>query len=208
MKLKLIFSIVVFSFTFLQIDAQVKRIKKSKPKCAVKGFLFDCPEDFVKEDTISSESIIFKGDSDNLVTYLFISTSIGFADKDKVVKKIAENFGSTESKKLQLKDITEPLLMDLDSKYKKSENSFFGFDGKILLNFVNRQFSYKGKKIYIGYAYKLDDTDAKAEFENPSSGENAVGCNAVASLINSITKEKKDKEQYCTLTAFTGSALN
>jgi hypothetical protein len=66
MKLKLIFTIVVFSFAFLQINAQVKRNKNSKPKCAVKGFSFDCPEDFFKKDAISAESLIFKGNSDNL----------------------------------------------------------------------------------------------------------------------------------------------
>jgi hypothetical protein len=98
--------------------------------------------------------------------------------------------------------------MNLDSKYKKGETNFFGFDGKILLNFVNRQFSFNRKEIYVGYAYQLDDNDAKSQFENPSGGENAVGCNAVASLINSITKEKKGKEQYCTITGITGSVQN
>jgi hypothetical protein len=44
----------------------------------------------------------------------------------------------------------------------------------------------------------MEVLDAKSQFENQLGGENAVGCNAVATLINLITNEKKEKNNIVT----------
>jgi hypothetical protein len=217
MKSKLIYFSALLSFTFFVFVSPTKAqdekdktvsAKQSESQCAVEGFSFDCPDDFVINDKIEKKSIIFESNSGSLLTYLFISTSPKFTDKNKIGRKIAENFGSFDVKNLKWKNLDRPFFMTLNSKYKKGETNYFGFDGVNLLNFIVRQFSFQGKDIYVGYAYKIAENDTKERFENQLGGENAVGCTAVASWRNLVTKEKKEKKQYCTLSIKIASLQN
>lgn len=207
MKLKRIFVWIWLSFSlvYFPVNAQTANNKKSKtPKntgsqCLVKGLSFDCPDDFVKDDKIGDKTLIFKSTEGGLLTYLFVSTSTGFADKAEIQKRIAGKFNSSKPNKFVWKNVETSLFMNLRTKYKKSESSFFGFNDDILLNLINRQFLFKNQEIYIGYVYEMKDSDPKIQFENPLGGENAGGCNAVVTLLNSITRESKQKKQYCYL---------
>jgi hypothetical protein len=75
-----------------------------------------------------------------------------------------------------------------------------------LVNFVSRYFEFNGKTIVLGYGYDTDSDGLAQLFERGEAiGDNAIGCNAIATTLNSITKEKKGKLQYCSLTALTAS---
>jgi hypothetical protein len=207
MKLKRIFALTWLSFSliYFPVKAQTENNKKAEAQkntgsqCNLKDLTFDCPEDFVKDDEIGDETLIFKSSQGSLLTYLFISASAGFADKEEIQKRIAAKFSSPKSKEFVWKKAKSSFFMSLKSEYKKGESSLVGFGGDMLLNLITRQFLFKNREIHLGYVYKMKAADPKAQFENLLGGENAVGCNAVATLLNSITQESKEKKQYCYL---------
>lgn len=199
--------LLVFSFLLInsQISAQVKKIPNPIDKseqnslCSIGGFQFVCPDDYTKIEVIGKNTLLFKGNSSNLESYLFVSVPGNSVEENKVKKAIEKKFGSDNSKKFVWKQLKNPFLMTLDSKYAKTKSGSMGFDGSKLLNFISRQFLFKNKNISIGYVYDMQVVDAKSQFEKELGGDYAVGCNAIASLINSITKENKGRAQYCSL---------
>ncbi len=95
--------------------------------------------------------------------------------------------------------------MNLETKYEKKIVNRLGYNYK-LVNFVSRYFEFNGKTIVLGYGYDTDSDGLAGLFEEGDGiGDNAIGCNAIATTLNSITKEKRGNLQYCSITALSAS---
>ncbi|HSK73810.1 MAG TPA: hypothetical protein VK892_19085 [Pyrinomonadaceae bacterium] len=215
-KLNKIFTILLIVFSFLmansQTNAQVEQTEKSSASkkqtssCSIGTINFTCPDGFTKEETTVKNTLLFRKEYMDLVTYLFVSVPSGNFEEAKIKETIAGKFSPNTAKKFVWKEVKNPLLMNLESSYKKSAKNLLGFDGKRLFNYLDRSFSFKNKNIFVGYVYEMKDVDVENHFKKGLGGENAVGCNAVASIINSVTKEKEGEKQYCSLSITIGTA--
>jgi hypothetical protein len=118
-----------------------------------------------------------------------------------LAEKITSKLLPSESQNFVWKDIDSPVLMTLESKYQKSAKNIQGFNDKVRVNFVNRHFFFNNKDIFVGYGYEMErDINVRKSFDEGLGGENAIGCNALAEIIFSITREKSKEDANCTLT--------
>lgn len=167
--------------------------------CQIETTVFKCPEDFIKEKDIDENTQLFKQNYKGSITYFFVAILKTEFDDTKVRSVIAERLSGKTSDSFRWKTVDEPLVMDLETKYEKKIVSKLGYNDK-LINFVNRYFEFNGQTIVLGYGYDTkNDGLVKLFEEGGSEGDNAIGCNAIATTLNSITKEKKGALQYCTL---------
>lgn len=135
----------------------------------------------------------------------YIAAPNGEFDQAKVGKSIAQAI-SSKNDKFSWKRLSDVFEMDTKTKYKYHLVSFLGLSDEMLVEIKAFIFNIRGKKLVLGYLY--DWSDSKREnirtFEKGNSlGGSGPGCNAVVTALNSVTKEFKEKEQYCTLQTFT-----
>jgi hypothetical protein len=194
--------------TVLTVQGQTKRrVKKSNTvtSCKIGTTLFKCPEDFTKEQIVDGNTILFKQNYEGSIIYFFAAFSQQEFDDTLVRNVIGGKISGKQSDTFRWKDVKVPLVMDLETKYEKKVINRLGYNNK-LINFITRYFEYNGKTIVLGYAYDTDSDGLVRLFERGEAiGDNAVGCNAIATTLNSITKEKKGNLQYCTLSDFSTS---
>lgn len=98
--------------------------------------------------------------------------------------------------------------MNMKTKYEPKVFASLGISGEYLLEFKAYVFELKDKKVILGYVSNESDSKKIDEIlfnKGNSLGDNAAGCNAVVTALNSITKEFKEKDQYCFLTGFTSN---
>lgn len=176
---------------------------QKKVSCRVGTTTFACPKDFVKLPDVNPETRLFRSKAKDEALYIFVVIPSGdFVDL--ALKKALEKYyvgGSNDS--FQWKVINNPLTMDVDTKYENNVAASFGFRDKHLLELKYFTFSVKGKNILIGYVADWGEEPGlnKRLFEKGEGiGDTAVGCNAVVTILNSITKEFKERQQYCSLT--------
>jgi len=203
------FAIVLLACsTVLSVQGQTKKsVKKSNKaaSCKISTINFKCPEDFTKEQVVGENSILFKRNYEGSITYFFVAISQQEFDDTLVRNAIAGKISENPSDVFRWKDVKVPLVMNLETKYEKKVVNRLGYNKK-LINFVSRYFEFKGKTIVLGYAYDTDSDGLVRLFERGEAiGDNAIGCNAIATTLNSITKEKKGNLQYCTISALSVS---
>jgi len=197
-----LFLLGLFGF---QAAAQTKKSTKTraavtkKPVCRTESTIFRCSEDFLMDEAVDKNTVLLKGTGEYSAVYLFVSTPGDNFDEDKVKNRIAKKLSLGETKEFTWRDLG-PGLMDLESSFEKTQKSSVGFDGTSLIHFISRQFNFKNRNIIVGYGYRPVDVATKPQFEGWLGGDQAMGCNEIATIVNSITKEFKEAEQYCTLT--------
>lgn len=207
-NLKRIFWIFLLTFSILpfasQINAQAKKNKKAditknaSVQYSIDGFNFDSPDGYVLDEKIGDKAFVFKGELYEKPIYMFITIGDGDSELEKIRNKIADKIKQDKTSEIQWKKAT-PMLMLWDSKYKKGETGYLGLKGERLFNFVSRRINFKDKNINVGFVYEWVVYSAKKVFEDAGNGEHAIACNSAVTLINSITKEKPEKLQYCYL---------
>ena len=107
--------------------------------------------------------------------------------------------------KFTWKTVDKPLVMGTDTKNKFDVSAVMGLGESNLIEVKGYIFQLDGRTIVLGY---LSDWGAASESnrtrfrEGSAIGDNAAGCNAVVTTLNSITKEFKEKRQYCFFSAF------
>jgi hypothetical protein len=194
--------------SFLYIQGQTKKVVKKSNKafsCKIGTVSFECPEDFKKEQVVDENTILFKRDYEGSISYFFVAFPKQEFDDAPVRGVIAEKISGKPSDTFRWKDVKEPITMTLETKYEKKIVNRLGYNNKII-NFVSRYFEFNGKQIVLGYGYDTNNDGLVKFFERGEAiGDNAIGCNAIATTLNSITKEKKGKLQYCTIQGFTAS---
>ena len=177
----------------------------STVSCKIATTVFKCPEDFTKEKNIDENIQLFKRNYEGYITYFFVAMPKAEFDDSNLRKTIAEKLSGKSAEDFRWKDINEPLVMNLETKYEKKVVNRIGYNDK-LINFISRYFDFNGKTIVLGYGYETEGAGLVNFFEKGEGiGDNAIGCNAIATTLNSITKEKKGNLQYCTLSALSAS---
>ncbi|MGD9562970.1 MAG: hypothetical protein AB7F88_12775 [Pyrinomonadaceae bacterium] len=172
--------------------------------CRIGTTAFSCPQGFVKLPDVDAEIRLFRLKESDDPLFVFVAVpSGGFVDTP-IKKAIEKHFSGVSSDEFQWKLVKNPLVMDINTKYERTFVASFGYWDRYLLELKYFTFSVKDKKIHIGYASNIGEAPwlNKALFEKGEGvSDTAVGCNAVATLLNSITKEFKEKGQNCTISA-------
>ncbi len=167
---------------------------------------FICPAGFVMLPEVDRKTRLFQSKDKENSLYLFVSVPTG-EFVDSTVKKAIENqYAANPGNAFQWKPVKNPMTMDVKTKHENRVTASFGLWDKHLVELKAFIFSVKGKIIVIGYASDWGEEPwlNKRLFDKGEGlGDTAVGCNAVVTLLNSITREFKEKKQYCSLSAFT-----
>ena len=207
LRLAILLMLLVCSTTFV-IQGQTKKlVKKSKKatSCKIGTTNFKCPDGFTDEQTVDENTILFKQNYEGSIIYFFVALPREEFDDTLVRNVIAGKISGKQSDIFRWKDVKVPLVMNLETKYEKKVINRLGYNNK-LVNFVSRYFEFNGKTIVLGYAYDTDSDGLVRLFERAEAiGDNAIGCNAIATTLNSITKEKKGNLQYCSISGFSAS---
>jgi len=214
------FVILILTVSFLliniQADAQIKKGRKNvvkkttKPICKVSSLIFKCPDDYSMPENLDESTVFLKNDYKSSITYNFVSVPGENFDEKSLTENVATQLAAkllpAEPQRFIWKELEDPSLMDFQSKYQLTLKSVLGFNNNIRVNFVSRHFSFNKKDIFVGYLYVMDrGEEAKTAFERGFGGDNAIGCNALAEIVYSITKEKLGKDEFpCTLRIMRG----
>lgn len=199
-----IFNIHFFSICALFIFAVSAMGQRST--CVIGTTKFKCPENFKEVKSQDSSIRIFKHREAGDDLYFFISVLSGEFDPMIAGKSVLSVFPNIDVDKFKWKTVAEPLVMNVTTKYQFKTMASMGIGPSMLVEVKGFVFDIKGKKIVMGYV--SDWSEAYPEINNrlfekgKAFGDNARGCNAVVTALNSITREFKEKKQYCSLTAF------
>lgn len=199
LRLAILLVLLVCSNVSIAQGQAKKTVKKSKntTSCKIGTINFKCPEGFTKEQNVEENTILFKQNDEGLTTYFFVAFPQKEFDDTIIRNLIAGKISGKQSDVFRWNDVKVPLVMNLETKYEKKVINRLGYNNK-LINFVSRYFEFNGKTIVLGYAYDTDSDGSVRLFERAEAiGDNAIGCNAIATTLNSITKEKKRNLQYC-----------
>lgn len=201
-------AVVCFVFatdTFAQRTKTPKR-PASGTGCAIGETRFRCPDGFVPEGAIDSKTKLFRGNGEGARLRVFVSMPLEGFDETLVRAKVARSLAPDSTKEFEWRTM-EPLLMNIESKYESESATSLGFDGSTIVNFIRREFKFGEKRIVVGYGYVFKTGATAKEFNEALGGDNAVGCNEIATILNSITREHKDARQYCFLTGLRVGSL-
>lgn len=180
-----------------------------RSKCAIGNVDYACPgKSFTEIKLASKEYRAFKYESPDTGLIFYMGVPSGDFDPsipgDIIMKAVL-----SPPQTFVWKPLAEPLEMSIKTKYSYELKSSFGLSDAKLIE-VNAYISeVRGKRIIIGYVsdWSYDAGDVrlsmianKALFDKGISlGGSAAGCNAVATVLNSVTKEFRKRDQYCSL---------
>lgn len=169
--------------------------------CKVGSIAFKCPSKYYREVKVEHPTLrLFEyKDSKGKLYFYMVDPSHKF-DPTTVIKSIP---GLNES--FQWKTETDPLVMDLGTKYKFDLVGLFGLSDRHFVEIKSFTFHVNNKRIILGYITDLsEDADLNLKLFRKGAGfsDNASGCNQVVTALNSVTHEFKDTEVGCELSAF------
>lgn len=195
---------VVFALLFSV--GLVVGIHAQRPGCAIAGIKLDCPSNYFKEvKTTDPKTRIFRYSEKENRLYLFYSVPEGVFDPARIGQLVLGTYPNSKGEQFAWKTLDNPLVMDTRTNYKYDFSSSIGLSDRFLFEVKSFAFDVEGKKLVLGYVtdYSEDTATNKQMFEKQIGfGDNAPGCNAVVTALNSVTKEFKEKAQYCSLTVF------
>lgn len=172
--------------------------KAAAAACDIGTLRFACPEDFVRLPDVDDTTRLFRFQYKTTVVYFFISVPVAKFDEMIVANSIGRQYSNGASP-FRWKKMKDPLMMGMKTRYEKKVASLLGYDGYYLINVKSASFKVDDKNIVLGYAWdsgeKLDKQQKFARAEE--LGDQGIGCNAVVSTLNSITKEFPQARQYC-----------
>ncbi|MFT3744459.1 MAG: hypothetical protein QM785_09190 [Pyrinomonadaceae bacterium] len=137
-------------------------------------------------------------DGADKVYFFMVDSASGF--DLKLITNLIPGWGGT----FEWKPEKQPLVMDLDTKYKFELVAFLGLSNSRLIEIKSFTFDVDKKKIQLGYVsdWSAGPESNRAAFRaGIGIGDNASACNQVVTALNSVTREFREKEQGCTLTA-------
>lgn len=173
--------------------------------CKLGTVNFVCPSDYFTEIKLASTEIrAFKYQSSDIKLIFYLAVPNSKFDPAKAGETIMSAYVK-DGQKFKWKQLPEPFEMDTKTKYKYELISHLGLSEKMLIEVKAFLFTIRGKKIVLGYItdWSESTSENKRLFESGQPlGGSGPGCNAVVTVLNSITKEFRGKEQYCTLTVF------
>ncbi|MBS1795639.1 MAG: hypothetical protein JSS81_17420 [Acidobacteria bacterium] len=180
----------------------VKKTASTAAGCRIGATAFRCSRYYAKGEALDADTLIFKSkpSKEELPSYLFVSMPAAGRDFDenRVKNRIAVKLAADRTKEFVWRPL-EPALMNLDSRFEKAQISSLGFNGAEIVHFVGRRFEFRNRTVIVGYGYPAETQAVRREFEAWLGGDDAGACNEIATILNSITKEHRETEQYCYL---------
>lgn len=197
--MKIILTIIAtFFFTFGTCSAQ-------RLACATNGVSFDCPSKYFKEIKVSSNEVrLFKYTDKDAALFFFMSAPSATFDVETLGELVLRTYPKAANQKFEWKPERNPLVMEMPSKYKYDLNVVLGLTETKLFEVKAFQFTVNKRKIVLGYVSDESESPSinRAVFKaGEGVSDSAAGCYAVATALNSVTKEFREKDQGCTLTA-------
>ena len=191
--------ILILSFA-CGIDAQT-------PGCKIGDVNFACPSEYFKQvKSADPRTRIFKYSGEANQMYFFMSVPSGPFDAAHIGELVLANYPNSKGEKFSWKRNDDPMVMNTKTKYKFDLLASVGLTDSFLFEVKSFGFSIGKKNFVLGYVSDIseDPTTNRRVFSTLDGfGDNAPGCNAVVTALNSVTKEFKGKKQYCFLTGFT-----
>ena len=171
-----------------------------KGVCKVGSINFRCPSPkYYPEVKINDPKIrLFKYRDGEDKVYFFMADSESSAEPTVLTKLVP---GWNES--FEWEPEKNPLVMDLNTKYKFDLVAVFGLSDKRLIEIKTFAFAVNDKKFILGYIsdWSEDPAANRAVFRAGTGiSDNASACNEVVTALNSVTHEFKERDQGCTLT--------
>lgn len=196
------FKVKGFLVTLIIGVASMSVLGQEPASCRIGPTTFACPKGFDSLPDIDANTRLFRLKETKTPLFLVVAVPSGEFIDSNLKAALEKYFSDSQGSIFQWKAVKNPLTMELHTKYEKSFSASFGLRDTHLLELKSFVFSVKGKKVLIGYVYDWGEEPMmnKRLFEKGEGlGDTAVGCNAVVTLLNSITKEFKEMNQYCTL---------
>jgi hypothetical protein len=170
--------------------------------CKVSTLTFECPDGFIKSVSPDATSRLFKYNEEGSIVYFFVANPKRAFSPASIMRAIGRQY--SPSSNFEWKRSKSVFMMNMKTKYKSELGAWLGFDGKSVLNLKTASFVVNGKKVVFGYSWEENNignaTAARRIFDRAEAlGDHAVGCNAIATALNSITKEFEGDHQYCYL---------
>lgn len=171
-------------------------VGKTAPICDVGSLKFTCPEDFSKLPNLDDSTSLFKFQHRDTVVYFFVSVPNGGFDDTAVANAIGRYYASATP--FRWKKPKEPMTMTMKTQLERKTSSLVGFDGTSLISFRSAEFKVDNKNVVFGYVWDDKAGNKQDKFKKAEGFEDqGIGCNAVASTLNSITREFPQARQYC-----------
>ena len=164
--------------------------------CDVGSLKFTCPEDFSKLPNLDASTSLFKFEHRDTVVYFFVSVPNGSFDETATANAIGRYYASATP--FRWKKPKDPLTMTMKTYLERETTSLIGFDGTSLISFRSTEFKIDNKNVVFGYVWDDKSRNKADKFKKAEGFEDqGIGCNAVASTLNSITRESPQARQYC-----------
>lgn len=168
--------------------------------CEAGNLKFTCPEDFEKLPNIDATTSLFKFQYKDTLVYFFVANPSGKFDQTSVMNGIATYYPGGVAAPFRWKNMKEPLMMSMRTLHEREVGSWIGYDGTHLLTLRTAAFKINDQNVVFGYAWeagsKVDNKESK--FKKASDiGDQSFGCNAMATTLNSVTREFPQGRQYC-----------
>lgn len=171
--------------------------------CAVGGVRFTCPSKYFKEiSTGKGDTRIFKYKEAGNELYFFMSVPDRAFNPEVVGGIVIKTYPNSSKENFEWKPVIDPWVMEMETKYKYEVVASMGISKTKLFEVKGFVFVLNGRNIVLGYVsdWSEDPTIDRILYQTGKGfGDNAPGCNAVMTALNSVTKEFREREQRCSL---------
>lgn len=181
----------------------------SQKNCQAGGIPFACPEYFNEVKTTDPTIRLFEYKEKDSGLFFFVRVSSDPFSPNAVTNALLANGSIAKGQKFDWKSITNPLVMQMKTNHKYDLTASFGLSSSLLVEVKGFGFAVSGNKFVLGYLsdWTQDPAANRLAFDTGrGKGDHAAGCNAVVSVLNSVTKEFPDARQYCYFSALSASS--
>lgn len=194
-RLLILIAIVAFSAPTLLAQKKI---------CKVGSIEFQCPSKYYPEIKVNDPTVrIFEYKDGDGKVYFFMADPAR-----KITSSVLSELIPGLKGPFKWKAESDPLIMDLGTKYKFDLVAELGLSDQQLVEVKTFIFDVKGMKVVLGYLADWSEGPKynRALFDaGKGFGDNASACNQVVTALNSITHEFRASDAGCTLSISLGT---
>jgi hypothetical protein len=182
----------------------------SQEYCPVGDIKFACPDDFSELKVDDNSTRLYKYKREDTLLYFFMTAPAADFEPAKIAALLASAEGQYKPGDFEWKPVMDPLVMSMKTKAKFEFSATYGLSSEHLIEIKAFKFGHEGKDFVLGYISDWTENPRynRSRFvAGSSSGDHAVGCNTVVTVLNSVLKEFPEKGQGCYLSAFSTAPL-
>lgn len=196
------FSAIGFCLGLILLSGITSKAQTKNAICEIGNFKFTCPEDFERLPDIDPSTNLFKFQYKDTLVYFFVATPSGKFDQNPVMNAIAGYYPGGALPPFRWKPMKDGIMMRMGTQFDKEIGSWLGYDGTHLINLKTATFKINDRNVVFGYAWdwgtKIDNKEGKFK-KAADLGDQSFGCNALATALNSVTREFPQGRQYCSM---------